>query len=150
MLGARLGATLVESSDPLWTPDTDLEPMTVDYRTALARLIPMSSDPRQLEWAEQIADAYVEIVAEATLGETIMQAMMLRRTGLIQRGRGPTLYPVACSPQAWASATPFSLMKSAGRIASVGRSRSCSRLRRSNSGRSISGWPSSSSRSIAW
>ncbi len=24
-----------------------------------------------------------------------------------QRGRGPTLYPVACSPQAWASATPF-------------------------------------------
>lgn len=31
------------------------------------------------------------MVAEATLGETIMQAMMLRRTGLIQRGRGPTL-----------------------------------------------------------
>ena len=26
-----------------------------------------------------------------------------------QRGHGPTLYPVACSPQAWASATPFSL-----------------------------------------
>ena len=24
-----------------------------------------------------------------------------------QRGRGPTLYPVACAPQAWASATPF-------------------------------------------
>ena len=41
VLGARLGATLVESSDPLWTPDTDLEPMTVDYRTALARLIPV-------------------------------------------------------------------------------------------------------------
>ena len=30
-----------------------------------------------------------------------------------QRGRrrGPTLYPVACSPQAWASATPFSLLE---------------------------------------
>jgi glycogen debranching enzyme len=28
-----------------------------------------------------------------------------------QRGRGPTLYPVACSPQAWASATPFSLIE---------------------------------------
>jgi len=30
-----------------------------------------------------------------------------------QRGRqrGPTLYPVACSPQAWASAAPFYLMK---------------------------------------
>jgi len=27
-----------------------------------------------------------------------------------QRGYGPTLYPVACSPQAWASATPFSLL----------------------------------------
>jgi glycogen debranching enzyme len=28
-----------------------------------------------------------------------------------QRGRGPTLYPVACAPQAWASATPFSLLE---------------------------------------
>jgi len=28
-----------------------------------------------------------------------------------QRSRGPTLYPVACSPQAWASATPFSLIE---------------------------------------
>jgi glycogen debranching enzyme len=28
-----------------------------------------------------------------------------------QRNRGPTLYPVACSPQAWASATPFSLIQ---------------------------------------
>ena len=27
-------------------------------------------------------------------------------------GRGPTLYPVACSPQAWASAAPFSLLQS--------------------------------------
>jgi len=26
-------------------------------------------------------------------------------------GRGPTLYPVACSPQAWASATPFGLLQ---------------------------------------
>jgi glycogen debranching enzyme len=30
-----------------------------------------------------------------------------------QRGRGPTLYPVACSPQAWASATPFTLLEAA-------------------------------------
>jgi glycogen debranching enzyme len=28
-----------------------------------------------------------------------------------QKGRGPTLYPVACSPQAWASATPFTLVE---------------------------------------
>ena len=28
-----------------------------------------------------------------------------------QKGHGPTLYPVACSPQAWASATPFTLLE---------------------------------------
>ena len=27
-----------------------------------------------------------------------------------ERHRGPTLYPVACAPQAWASATPFTLL----------------------------------------
>ena len=27
------------------------------------------------------------------------------------RGRGPTLYPVACAPQAWASAAPFTLLE---------------------------------------
>ena len=30
-----------------------------------------------------------------------------------QRNSGPTLYPVACLPQAWASATPFSLVEAA-------------------------------------
>lgn len=28
-----------------------------------------------------------------------------------ERSRGPTLYPVACTPQAWASATPFTLLE---------------------------------------
>jgi glycogen debranching enzyme len=28
-------------------------------------------------------------------------------------GQGPTLYPVACAPQAWASATPFALLQAA-------------------------------------
>jgi glycogen debranching enzyme len=28
-------------------------------------------------------------------------------------GQGPTLYPVACNPQAWASATPFTLLEAA-------------------------------------
>lgn len=28
-----------------------------------------------------------------------------------RRGRGPTLYPVACSPQAWAAAAPFALVE---------------------------------------
>jgi len=41
VLGARLGATLVESSDPLWTRDPDIELMTVDHRRALARLVPI-------------------------------------------------------------------------------------------------------------
>ena len=29
-----------------------------------------------------------------------------------RKGRGPTLYPAACSPQAWAAATPFFLIQS--------------------------------------
>jgi glycogen debranching enzyme len=29
-----------------------------------------------------------------------------------RHGRGPTLYPVACSPQAWAAAVPFALLQS--------------------------------------
>ena len=41
VLGGQLGATLVESGDPLWTPDPDVEQMTVDYRKALARLVPV-------------------------------------------------------------------------------------------------------------
>jgi glycogen debranching enzyme len=28
-----------------------------------------------------------------------------------QKGHGPTLYPVACAPQAWASGTPFTLLE---------------------------------------
>ena len=28
-----------------------------------------------------------------------------------QHGQGPTLYPVACTPQAWAAATPFALLQ---------------------------------------
>jgi Asp-tRNA(Asn)/Glu-tRNA(Gln) amidotransferase A subunit family amidase len=41
VLGGHLGITLVESGDPLWTPDPDIEPMTIDYRKALARLVPV-------------------------------------------------------------------------------------------------------------
>jgi len=41
ILGEKLGATLVESSDPLWKPDFDIEQMKVDYRMALARLVPV-------------------------------------------------------------------------------------------------------------
>ena len=41
MLGAKLGATLVESTDPAWTPDPEIEQMKPDFRTALARLVPV-------------------------------------------------------------------------------------------------------------
>ena len=41
VLGKHLGATLVESSDPLWTPDREVEQMTTDFRKALARLVPV-------------------------------------------------------------------------------------------------------------
>ncbi|MBO0712684.1 MAG: hypothetical protein J2P47_15540, partial [Acetobacteraceae bacterium] len=41
VLGRHLGATLVESSDPLWARDPELEPMTTDFRRALARLVPV-------------------------------------------------------------------------------------------------------------
>ena len=41
VLGGKLGATLVESSDPLWKRDPDIEPMKTDHRTALARLVPV-------------------------------------------------------------------------------------------------------------
>ncbi|HVY59118.1 MAG TPA: amidase family protein [Xanthobacteraceae bacterium] len=41
MLGAHLGATLVESGHALWTPDPEIEQMTVDFRRALARLVPV-------------------------------------------------------------------------------------------------------------
>jgi len=41
ILGARLEATLVESSHPLWKRDPDIEAMTTDFRRALARLVPL-------------------------------------------------------------------------------------------------------------
>jgi hypothetical protein len=41
ILGDKLGATLVESSDPLWKPDPDIETMKTDFRLALARLVPV-------------------------------------------------------------------------------------------------------------
>jgi amidase len=41
ILGDRLGVTLVESSDPLWKRDHDVELMKTDFRRALARLVPV-------------------------------------------------------------------------------------------------------------
>lgn len=58
--------------------------------------------------------------AIASLAEGLFRAgtyMDLRRLPELfcgfrrKRGHGPTLYPVACAPQAWASATPFTLLE---------------------------------------
>ena len=39
VLAEKLGATLVESRHDLWDPDPDCEQMTVDFRTALCRMV---------------------------------------------------------------------------------------------------------------
>jgi glycogen debranching enzyme len=63
---------------------------------------------------------YGQKQAIATLFEGLFSAgtyMDLRRLPELfcgfqrHRGHGPTLYPVACAPQAWASATPFTLLE---------------------------------------
>src|SRR3954453_22950904 len=41
VLGDHLGAALVESTDPLWTPEPGVQTMTVDFCKALARLVPV-------------------------------------------------------------------------------------------------------------
>ena len=41
VLSDKLGATLVESSDPLWERDPEIESMKTDFRRALARLVPV-------------------------------------------------------------------------------------------------------------
>jgi Asp-tRNA(Asn)/Glu-tRNA(Gln) amidotransferase A subunit family amidase len=41
VLGERLGATLVESTDPLWQDDPDIENMRTSYTRALAELVPI-------------------------------------------------------------------------------------------------------------
>src|SRR6266404_3191504 len=41
ILGEKLGAILVESSEPLWERDRDLKAMNPDFRQALARLVPV-------------------------------------------------------------------------------------------------------------
>jgi amidase len=41
VLATQLGARLVESSDPLWQRDADVELMKTDFRRALAQLVPV-------------------------------------------------------------------------------------------------------------
>jgi amidase len=41
VIGQQLGATLVESSDPLWHDDPEIENMTTSFTTALTKLVPV-------------------------------------------------------------------------------------------------------------
>ncbi len=38
--GTKVGAALVESTDPAWFPDPEIEQMSPDFRTALAGWCP--------------------------------------------------------------------------------------------------------------
>jgi hypothetical protein len=82
VLGGRLGATLVESSDPLWNPDAEIETMKVDFRQALAKLVPvfmpdllfrLDSDEKPVfkEFAEQIVPT--EFIPGKVFGSGEMQ-----------------------------------------------------------------------------
>ena len=82
VLGDRLGAALVESSDPLWTKDPEIEPMKTDFRSALARLVPVfmpellfrlgpDGQPLFQEFAEAILPT--EFMPEKIFGSGTMQ-----------------------------------------------------------------------------
>ena len=51
VLGGYLGATLVESVDPLWPDDPDIENMSPSYTDALAQLVPVLF-PEMLFWLD--------------------------------------------------------------------------------------------------
>lgn len=84
VLGGHLGATLVESGDLLWQPDPDIEQMSVDFRTALARLVPVFMPdilfrlrPDGQPLFKEFADAIVptEFQPGKTFGNGTMQPM---------------------------------------------------------------------------
>lgn len=82
VLDEHLGATLVESSDPLWKPDPGIETMKVDFRQALAKLVPVfmpdllfrlrsDGQPVFKEFAEQIVPT--EFIPGKVFGSGKMQ-----------------------------------------------------------------------------
>jgi Asp-tRNA(Asn)/Glu-tRNA(Gln) amidotransferase A subunit family amidase len=84
VLAAQLGATLVESGHRWWTRDPDVEAMTVDYRKALARLVPVfmpdilfrlgsTGEPLFPEFAAAIAPT--EFLPGKTFGSGKLQPM---------------------------------------------------------------------------
>jgi Asp-tRNA(Asn)/Glu-tRNA(Gln) amidotransferase A subunit family amidase len=93
VLGDQLGATLVESRHPLWTPDGDLEQMEPDFTRALARLAPVfmpdllfrpefapaieASGLAPIDYLVELADGRVEPPANLDLATVQDQAPQL-------------------------------------------------------------------------
>jgi len=82
MLGSHLGAALVESGHRWWTRDPEIEQMSIDYRKALARLVPVfmpdilfrlgpTSEPLFPEFASAIMPT--EFMSGKTFGSGTMQ-----------------------------------------------------------------------------
>jgi amidase len=63
VLGARLGAQLVESVDPRWQPDPRVEQMTTSFRVALARLVPIFMPDILFRLDEQGAPVFPDFAA---------------------------------------------------------------------------------------
>jgi amidase len=64
VLGGHLGATLVESVDPIWPDDPDIENMAPSYTDALAQLLPVIF-PEILFWLD---DSETDYILPASLG----------------------------------------------------------------------------------
>ena len=106
VLGEKLGATLVESADPLWERDRDLEQMNPDFRHGLARLVPVfmpdllfrlgpDGQPLFKEFAAAIRPT--EFAARQDLRQRHDGAdRLLRRAGRRAASRRP---PISTSPR---------------------------------------------------
>src|SRR5205814_9726993 len=66
VLGGQLGATLVESVDPLWPDDPDLENMRPTYTRALAELVPVFFPQLLFRLNEQGQPAFPDFAAAIT------------------------------------------------------------------------------------
>jgi amidase len=98
VLGGKLGATLVESSDPLWEPDPDLEQMNPDFRSALARLVPVFMPDLLFRVGPDGAPLFKEFAAavrptEFTLGRIFGSGTMAPIDYLIELAEGRIVPP---------------------------------------------------------
>jgi amidase len=103
VLGKHLGATLIESTDPLWTPDPDIEQMTTDFRTALARLVPVSMPDILFRLGPDGSPVFADFAAaieptEFTPGRTFGSGSMRPIDYLVEMGEGRIDPPANLDP----------------------------------------------------